>query len=94
MGNKNESYINIIYDINKTEEDTIKIFGKEFVRKNKDKCKMKINFREYEIKEEYYVQKYSNKKLIIKLKGIENVTNMSFIFMDVQHYYLYLIFRN
>ena len=30
MGNKNESYINIIYDINKEKGDEINIFGREF----------------------------------------------------------------
>ena len=39
MGNENESYINIIYDINKGNEDKIKIFGNEFVYNNKNKCK-------------------------------------------------------
>ena len=43
MGNKNESVINIIYDINKRNENEIKIFGYEFVENNKNKCKMIID---------------------------------------------------
>jgi len=34
MGNENESYINIIYDINKEKGDEINIFGSEFVENN------------------------------------------------------------
>ena len=49
MGNKNESYINIIYDINKEKEEEINIFGYEFVENNKNKCKMIIDNKKYEI---------------------------------------------
>ena len=40
--------ITMIYKINKEEKIT-KILGKEFVKNNKDKCKLLINKKEYEI---------------------------------------------
>ena len=87
MGNKNESYtnkdlsyINIIYDINKEDGDEINIFGSEFVKNNKNKCKMIIDNKKYKITEKYKIKNYNNNKLNIKLKGINNVTNMSYIF--------------
>ena len=84
--------INIIYDI-KRDDREIRIFGYDFVMNNRDKCKMIIDNKEYEISEKYYV--YNNKnKLNIILKGINNITNMSDIFLDVHHYHLYLIFQN
>ena len=71
--------INIIYDIKKDDED-IDIFGREFVKKNKNKCKMIIDNKEYEIVDEYNVKNYNNNILKIKLIGINNVTDMSNMF--------------
>ena len=47
MSIKGTSEINIIYDINKEE---INIFGSEFVKNNKNICKMEIDNKEYEIR--------------------------------------------
>ena len=80
MGNKNGSNINIIYDINKGNENEINIFGYEFIKNNKNKCKMIIDNKKYEITEKYNIENYNNNKLKIKLKGIDNVTNMSCMF--------------
>ena len=77
ISEKDVSEINILYDIN--EEDTIIIFGTDFVENNKNICKMVIDNNEYEITVEYNV-KIKNNKLKIKLKGINNVTNMSSMF--------------
>ena len=43
-------------------------------------CKMIIDNMEYEIKEKYNVKNYNNNILKIKLKGIDNITNMSYMF--------------
>jgi len=75
--------INIIYDINKKskkEGDYINIFGYQFVKKNEKNCKLIIDNKEYEITEEYNIKKYKNNKLKIKLEGINNITDMSFMF--------------
>ena len=84
MGNENESYINIIYDINKEKGDEINIFGAEFVKNNKNKCKMIIDNKEYEISEKYNIENYNDKILKIKLKELENVTNMRGMFCDCE----------
>ena len=78
MSEKDISEINIIYDIKG--KNKIKIFGAEFVKNNKNLCKMIIDNKEYEITKEYKVKNNSKNKLKIKLKGIDNVTNMSFMF--------------
>ena len=49
MGNKDSSYINIIYDINKEYEEEVNIFGYEFVENNKNIFKMTIGNMEYKI---------------------------------------------
>ena len=76
MKNDDLSYINIIYDINKEQEDEINIFGPEFVENNKIKCKMIIDNKEYELTYIYNIKNYNNNQLNIKLKINGNVTNM------------------
>ena len=77
MSEKDLSEINIVYNINK---EKIAIFGSIFVLNNKNKCKMVIDNREYKITEEFNVKKNNKKKLNIKLKHIDIVTNMSNMF--------------
>ena len=79
MINEGVSEINIIYGIKK-DDKYIKIFGNIFVENNKNKCKMMIDNKEYEITEKYCVNNNNHNKLYIKLKGINNVTNMSGMF--------------
>ena len=78
MNQKEISKINIIY--HRTGK-YIKIFGHEFVINNKNKCKMIIDNNEYELTEKYNVKGYNNKIKII-LKGIDNITNMSYMFYE------------
>jgi len=65
-----EKYITYIFNKNNT--NFIKIFGPEFVKNNKNNCKMIIDNIEYEIKEQFYVGNCENNTLKIKLKGINN----------------------
>ena len=78
MSEKDISEMNIIYDING--QNNINIFGREFVENNKNICKMIIDDKEYEIRGQYNVNINNNDKLKIKLKGINNITNISFMF--------------
>ena len=66
----------------KLEENKIDIFGENFVAFNKENCSMIINGKEYEIKETIENKDLSvnNNILEIKLKNIQNVTNMGRIF--------------
>ena len=77
MSEKDITEINIIYD---NDEEEINIFGSEFVRNNKNICKMVVDNKEYQIREFYNNNNYFDDKLIIKLKGIDNITNMSNMF--------------
>ena len=81
MSGKDISEINIVYNIKK-DEKYIKIFGSKFVENNKNICKMIIDNKEYEITEEYRVKRFDHNILNIKLKGIENVTDMSDMFKE------------
>ena len=77
MSEKDISEISIIYDINK---EDINIFGKEFVENNNNICKIIIDNKEYEICSKYNIKDYNKNKLEIKLKGINNINNMSNMF--------------
>ena len=77
MSDDNYSEINIIYNIN---NEYINIFGSEFVRNNKNICKMVIDNKEYIISEYFNIKNYKKDKLIIKLKGIDKVTDMHSMF--------------
>ena len=84
MQKEDKSKIKIIYDIYNEEFEgdgqNINIFGAEFVKNNKNICKMIIDDKEYEISEKYNIENYNDNILEIKLKLIENVTNMSYMF--------------
>ena len=73
--------ISIIYKVNKTEK-SIKIFNSEFVSNNIKKCKILYNGKQYELQEEFNLKNIHNNKdiLEIKLKGINNITNMFAMF--------------
>ena len=75
-----EKEINIIYDIKNRQ--CIRIFGTSFVETNLNICKMIIDNKEYEITEYFNIENYknNNNKLKIILKGIDNVTDMSWMF--------------
>ena len=79
---KDITEINIIYDIKI--RDNIRIFGSKFVKNNKNIYKMIIDNKEYEIIEKYNIENYSNNKLELKLKGIDNVTDMSYMFYECE----------
>jgi len=87
MVNKDISEINIEYDINKKNKDIekeanfINIFGSKFVENNKNICKMIIDNKENELKEKFNIKNYNNNILKIKLNGIDNITDMGFMFV-------------
>ena len=71
----------IIYKIDEN-KDRIRIFGKEFVDKNKNIIKINIEKTEYEIMEFYKLTNNQNKSLQIKIKGIENITCLGYMFKE------------
>ena len=75
--NKNE--ISLIYSITNNKKE-IKIFGEEFVKNNKDLCKIIYDNKEYDLTEKFDCKDIKDQVLNIKLKGINNVNDLSFMF--------------
>ena len=75
--NKNE--IDIIYNIHNNEKE-IKIFDEFFVEKNKDICNIIYNNKEYTLTEKFICENIKDNILKIKLKGINNATDLHFMF--------------
>jgi len=72
--------INIIYKIE--DDKKVKIFGAEFVKNNKNICKIIYEDKEYELDEYFNIPNNIKDELKIKLSGINEITNMSFIFYE------------
>ena len=61
---------------------TVKLFGKKFVENNKNHCKILIENKKYELSEEFPLNnlKKVTENLEIKLVGIQNITDISYMF--------------
>ena len=64
--------------VNKINHKKKMIFGKNFVKNNRDKCK--IIFMGEEIELCHDLETIDNNEIEIKLKGISNITDMSYMF--------------
>ena len=75
--------IELIYKPKPYPDEKTRIFGRCFVNTNKDNCKIIYKNNEYDLKEYFddIEKKYNHKDIIsIKLKGLNNITDMSFMF--------------
>ena len=90
MNDEDNASIKIIYKTKKNKQ-YIKIFGEDFVNNNIGKCNIAINYNEYELSEKLKYKDFNintdNPYFELKLTGIDNITNMSFIFKDCESLY-------
>ena len=77
----NNNEINIIYKIG-GDDKRVKIFGSEFVKINKNNCQIIYENKEYELNEYFNISNNIKDELKIKLRGINNIINMSCIFYE------------
>ena len=68
----------------KNNETEIRIFGYNFVKNNKKKCFIICEDKEFELMKLFKLKNKANNNNILKIKiiGINNVTNMSWMFSD------------
>ena len=76
MISKNDDEIKLIYNLKN--ENKIKIFGRNFIKNNKDKCKIIIDGKENELQE--YIPNNNKDFIEIRLKGITNIIDISYMF--------------
>ena len=81
-----KSEINIIYKVNKLQED-LKIFGEDFVKINKGRCKLIVDNKEQNLTSHISVKDYLKDKIKIKLQDIHKITDMSYIFNECYNLY-------
>jgi surface protein len=80
--NKNE--IDLVYNI-PSHRKNVKLFGEEFVENNKYLCKIILENNEYELTDYFDLKNIKGDKLKIKLKGINNVTDLCDMFRDCSY---------
>ena len=74
--------VKIKYNIN--ESNKIRLFGDQFIKRYKNKCKIIINKKEGNICTYLNVEKIKEQtnELVITLKGFSNIKNMSYMFSE------------
>ena len=67
-----------------TKDSQIKLFGSDFVNKNKDKCKIINNEKEYDLMEYFkFDNNYNhNDSIKIQLRINNNITDTSYMFYE------------
>ena len=92
---KDETNLTIIYEINPS-ENLVKIFGNNFVKKNKHIYKIIYEDKDYELTEYFDLKKIciNKDKLQIKLNGNLNIIDMSECLKIVIYYYLCQMMKN
>ena len=76
----------IRYKINKNADNIVKIFGYDFIKNNIKNCIIINEKNSYKLCEYFDISNYPQNKdiLEIKLKGINNIIDMSFMFADCE----------
>ena len=85
MGKKARYYLIAIYKPDENNDKKVKILGRNFIKKNKDKAKILYKNKIYELKEyfEDIDENYNHKDLIkLKIIFIHNIIDMSYMFYD------------
>ena len=77
----NEINITYMFDKNDT-NNQITLFGNDFVKRNKDKCKIKFNNVEKDLKEQINLGNYNGTKFTLELIGINKLTDISDMFFE------------
>ena len=81
INNINEKIKNNIKNKLGEEMSKNKLFGERFVRNNKNNCKIVINGKEKELVSFYDIERLEENVILeIKLKGINKIKNMSYMF--------------
>ena len=80
--NNNADYVTFELEYKAKKVSQIKLFGSDFVKRNKDKCKIIYNEKEYDLMEYFKFDNNSNHNdsIKIQLRINNNITDISYIF--------------
>jgi len=81
---ENDDKIIFRYECEGIKDNKIKIFGKDFVNNNKNKCKILCNNKIYNIDVYADISNYTSKNNLLEfqLQGINNITDASYMFHE------------
>ena len=83
--NNNKEYVTFELEYKSTNGSQIKLFGSDFVKRNKDKCKIINNEKEYDLMEYFtFYNNYNHKSSKIQLRIYNNITDISFMFFECE----------
>ena len=82
--NNNQDYVTFQLEYKSSNDNQIRLFGSDFVNKNKDKCKIIYNEQEYDLMEYFKFDNGFNHNYSIKiqLRINNNITDISYMFYD------------
>ena len=78
--NNNQDYVTFQLEYKASNDNQIRLFGSDFVYKNKDKCKIIYNEKEYDLMEYFkFDNNYNhNDSIKIQLRINNNITDIKF----------------
>ena len=74
--------LTIVYDLVRVKNGYFQLFDYNFVKNNSNNCFITINNKNYNLTEFIDVSDIKEKKLIIKLNGINKITDASYMFFN------------
>ena len=82
--NNNQEYVTFELEYKSTNGSQIRLFGSDFVKRNKDKCKIIYNEKEYDLMEYFKIDNnYNyNDSIKIQLRINNNITDISDMFYE------------
>ena len=82
--NNNQDYITFQLEYKAINDSQIKLFGSDFVKRNKKKCKIIYNEKEYDLIEYFtFDNNYNHKDSIkIQLRINNNIKDISYMFYE------------
>ena len=81
--NNNQDYITFQLEYKAINDSQIKLFGSDFVKRNKKKCKIIYNEKEYDLIDYFEFDNNYNQgdSIKIQLRINNNITNISVLFL-------------
>ena len=92
--NNNQDSVTLELEYKATNDRYIKLFDSGFAYKNKDKCKIIYNKKEFDLMEYFtFDNNYNHNSNKIQLRINNNITDISYMFHHLKNYYQLEIYQ-